>query len=272
MWVIIISCPKNDFCFVLTLFYFVFDPKPLALFEIVWNLKRFKSMQILLQNKAFCFKNRKGIIVWKKKKKGWGRRFGPGAEASPGPASPRARNGMPRRRRAADRWAPPVRHLVILNKSSPDMPVTAAIRSASISQILAPSASQNPPMNTPAPPLSPRTNNVDREAPKLPQSSPHHHRCRHPPATPRQAPATNWSTPPPPSSSACPAILVVTSASPQEHCITTDVQTWARSHRNPSTCWWAPCTSLFPIRSRSNGQDRTRGWIGTGRSEPLRSV
>jgi hypothetical protein len=93
--------------------------------------------------------------------------------------------------RATDKWVPPVRHLVILDESSADTLVTAAVRSASISQTLVPSASQNRPINTLSSPLSPRTNDVDRDTPRLPQSSLHHRRPCHPLATPLQGPATN---------------------------------------------------------------------------------
>jgi hypothetical protein len=149
-------------------------------------------MQFYLQTKPCLFsKQKKKIVGTKKRRKGSGAPFRPRRRSQPIPLIGHARSGTLHRRRAPNRWAPPVRHLVVLDESSPDTPVTNAIPSASISQTLAPSASQKPPINTPASPLSPRTNDIDRDAPRLPQSSPHHRRRRHPLATPLQAPATN---------------------------------------------------------------------------------
>jgi hypothetical protein len=84
------------FLFCSHLFYILFDPKPLVLFEIIAKkLKWFKSMQIFVAKKIFCFKNRKE--KWFDKKKAAGRQTGPGQEAGPARLIPSARSGTPRR-------------------------------------------------------------------------------------------------------------------------------------------------------------------------------
>jgi hypothetical protein len=53
-------------------------------------------MQFYLHAKHFCFQNKKRKFDFKKKyRKGLGRRFSPGVEASLGPASPHIRISTP---------------------------------------------------------------------------------------------------------------------------------------------------------------------------------
>jgi hypothetical protein len=104
------------FLFSLSEFYLVQIPS--SHFINVANLKLFKSMQNLLQNKTFCFKTEKENSLNKKRKKRPGAPFWPNGQSRPSPLTPLTRSSMPARRPAADSRGPPVSTPVVPDESA----------------------------------------------------------------------------------------------------------------------------------------------------------